>query len=158
MTTGTDVWCKLGVTDALLHGGSKVRCDECATELRHVHRFAHDRTGRRIGLGCCCAARLVAGYDAKGEERAAINRGKRRMTFIDSKQWRTSEANNANVWRDVLIARKSYRVTVFFRDNQFCACVAVGNDDKRFTRKYAMREQAMSAAFEIVDAIKGNAR
>ena len=101
--------------------------------------------------------RTVDVADDAGAEREDIDRGVRLLRFIDSKQWRTSKANNANVWRDALVGCRSYRVTVFARDNQFCACVALSKDNVKYTDKYAKREQAMSAAFEIVDAIKVNA-
>lgn len=116
MTTVTATeWRKLGVIDSVTHGG-RVRCDECATELRHVHRFVNDETGRRISLGCCCADRLMlgSGYDAKGEERAARNRSKRLMTFV-SKQWRRSKKNPDNWCRTLLVdGRPRYSTTIWF--------------------------------------------
>ncbi len=148
-------WHAVRVTDALASGGTRIRCDRCNAQLRWVHVLTNDEHAV-IRVGCCCAVRLCRGYDAVSAEREAINRGVRLLRFLDSRQWRTSKASPANVWRDVPIPDGSTRrVTVFEKRGRFGVFVAGprGANVTPFDR-FDTPDAAKAFAFEVVDAIK----
>jgi DNA helicase II / ATP-dependent DNA helicase PcrA len=85
-----NAWTCVGIVD---RRQASHTCENCGREsVRYVHLLTHLKKGT-LAVGCVCAARMVRGYDAKGEEAKLRNRLKRKQIFRD-KGWRRSSSGN----------------------------------------------------------------
>ena len=134
-------------------------CEFCDTTIRWLHILEHDDYHRTMQAGCCCAARLCIGYDAKAAERELKNRTERQARFVDLRKWTRSRLNPENVWRWARIGdRKKLMVTVFLTGGRYGICVAGRKGNRYFhAEKYATQSEALAVAFELIERRKEDA-
>jgi len=161
-TTDTEKWVCVGVRDPLTTGSRETAaCDRCGIEIRWVHvlsRVGGNGVSQRLSTGGCCAARLVAGYEARGAEKELMNRASRMGRFLKPASWKVSKTNPANVWRDCLMPDVTTRqVTVIEKGGLYGVFVAGpknGDDNRCPYERWADRKSAIEAAFIIVDGVR----
>lgn len=155
-TLGDGDWQPVCVVDAhAANRGEGERCYICNKSLRWQH-WLRNGQDEYIGVGGCCAKRLIHGYDARGAERNAINKANRVRSFTNPKKWKTSRNNPANIWRLVLLTnRASARVTVFEKYGSYGVFVArrQGNNACPPDR-FVSRAEAMRFAFALIEELK----
>ncbi len=127
-----------------------IACEICSRSLRWSHIIEHPAWPERLITGCCCAARLCSGYDARAAEQRAMNQAASRERFIAPKQWKRSA--KGNWWR----RSRGRVVTIFSQGNEFVACIAVNTGRRRrpddpqpqFTSRCETERDAKIAAWE----------
>ena len=135
-------WTCVGVTDL---GAPVGICQMCGHQIiRYVHHMQHPDF-RDLDVGCICAGKMEGDIDAaKQREQDFKNKQSRRENF-KKRKWKTSKNNNSYLKIKehlvVLYFNKKFNNWKYSIDNQFCVEV------------YPTREQAVDAAFEVLDGI-----
>ncbi len=123
-------------------------CRMCGHQIiRYVHVMRHSDYPRTVGAGCVCAGRMEGDPEAaKAREAAFKNRQARRETFLSAKLKRSRKGNEYTKYKGELITLLPDR----FRPGYWKTALR-----EEYSPSYPTREEALSAAFDILDPWEG---
>ncbi|MBR6514505.1 MAG: UvrD-helicase domain-containing protein [Clostridia bacterium] len=117
-------------------------CEMCGYQIiRYVHHMVHDAYPHKIGAGCVCAGKMEGDIErAKKREQEFKNRQSRLETLL-TRKWKRSK--NGNEYLKI----KDHLIVLICHESKWKYAI-----DSRFAKEsYSTREQALCAAFDIID-------
>lgn len=122
-------------------------CEMCeAQEIRFVHTMTHPDYPGALDCGCDCAGHMEGDLEgAKDRDRAMKNAAGRRRRWPVLTGWHLSTKGNPCIRHD------GYLVTVFPKNGQWSASIALGRDKPIFARKlFPTKLAAQLASFDAL--------
>lgn len=136
-------WRCVGVSDM---GTPCVTCEMCGRQIiRYVHHMEHDNY-RPLGVGCVCAGRMEGDIEGARKRENELKKKQNRKENYMKKKWKQSKNGNpytkAKTHLVVLYKLKGKEKWIYSIDSRFCE------------ETYNTKEEAMEAAFEVLDKMK----
>lgn len=118
----------------------------CGQEsVRFTHVVVHEKYSHSLAVGCVCAEKMAAPYDAKRLETVLRNKAQRRAKWL-TRTWRVSAKGNRFLNVDGL------NVGVSERNGQWGWWLFVDGTNQKFSssKPFATRQEAQLDLFEAV--------
>lgn len=132
-------WRCEGITDL---GAPVGICGMCGYQIiRYVHNMVHDDYPRKIGAGCICAGKMEGDVEAARKREQEFKNKQSRLETLLTRKWKRSKNGNE------YIKIKDHLIVLYCHESKWKYAV-----DSQFAKeRFPSREDAVSAAFEIID-------
>ncbi|MBQ4562076.1 MAG: UvrD-helicase domain-containing protein [Clostridia bacterium] len=117
-------------------------CGMCGYQIiRYVHHMVHDDYPRKIGAGCVCAGKMEGDVEAARKREQEFKNKQSRLETLLTRKWKRSKNGNE------YIKIKDHLIVLYCHESKWKYAV-----DSQFAKeRFPSREDAVSAAFEIID-------
>ena len=124
-------------------------CDFCGTQIEWAHILEHCIYPGRIKVGYCCAKTYRSDYSSDNSELDHAQMG-RLSRFMDRNRWHRQRKTGRNIWLRVCYPNaERIPVTVWEYRRRYGVFIP----DALHSRTYALQEDAMHAAFNVLDSL-----